>query len=427
LSESEEEIYSTMFASLKHPTRRKILRMLSQKPLTFSGMLEELGVSSSHLTYYLESLGELLVKTEEGAYKLSNFGEASVNTMRTVEEAPAIQEKHRFLSPMRWKSILGLLTVAILILASFSYLQFNSLNQLSTEHNELELKYDQLLSWSAGANNAIAFLRDVVQIDVEKYQATLLSNTVEQRPNLGGIIEQILRYSLTSSESKIDVVFRFRNSRLSMYQIILLEGIPIYAEPQPYNVVDSAKSLLQRLISYSAGTSYLEEMRGALTAVNVTQNFELTVGNIKLNVSLVEGNGEILWMYTENDVDFSVKSLSLVYKDGILEQLVDGWFLFQAGSTEVNISREEAIEIAREYLKNYSWTVNGTEVSDFTVLNEPISAVFHPTPRDEPLVLVPYWFVTLYLDRAYPGGVTRLGVGLWADTGIVAQVKLLSG
>jgi hypothetical protein len=132
-------------------------------------------------------------------------------------------------------------------------------------------------------------------------------------------------------------------------------------------------------------------------------------------------------MYTENDVDFSVKSLSLVYKDGILEQLVDGWFLFQVGSTEVDISREEAIKIAREYLKSYSWTANGTEVSDFTVLNEPISAVFHPTPRDEPLVLVPYWFVTLYLDHAYPGGVTRLGVGLWADTGIVAQVKLLSG
>ncbi len=390
-------------------------------------MLEELGVSSSHLTYYLESLGELLVKAEDGAYKLSNFGEASVNTMRTVEEAPAIKEKHRFLSPMRWKSILGLLTAAILILASFSYLQFNFLNQLSAEHNELELKYDQLLSWSAGANNAISFLRDVVQIDVEKYQATLLSNTVEQRANLGGIVEQILRYSLTTSESKIDVVFRLRSGRLSMYQIILLEGVPIYAEPQPYNVVDSAKGLLQRLIFYSGSPEYLEDMSSTLASVNVTQNFELTVGNIKLNVSLAEGDGEILWMYTENDVDFSVKSLSLVYEDGVLEQLVDGWFLFQAGSTKVDISREEAIEIAREYLKSYSWTVNGTEVSDFTVLNEPILAVFHPTPRDEPLVLVPYWFVTLYLDHAYPGGVTRLGVGLWADTGQVSQVKMLSG
>ncbi|MBM4401513.1 MAG: winged helix-turn-helix transcriptional regulator, partial [Crenarchaeota archaeon] len=89
MSNSEEEIYSTMFSSLKHPARRKILRMLSQKPMTFSQMLETLGVSSSHLTYHLENLGELLTKSEDGQYKLSTFGVASVNTMNIVEEAPA--------------------------------------------------------------------------------------------------------------------------------------------------------------------------------------------------------------------------------------------------------------------------------------------------------------------------------------------------
>ena len=424
---AEEEIYSIMFASLKHPTRRKILRMLSQRPMAFSEILEDLGVSSSHLTYYLESLGDLLVKTGEGTYKLSTFGEASVNTMKTVEEAPAIQEKQRLFSSMRGKTVLVMFIVAILIMASFSALQFNHLNQLSIEHNELKRKYEQLLSWSTGANNAISFLRDVVQIDVDEYQATLLSDTVKQRTDLGGVVEQILRYSLTSSESELDVIFRFRNSRLSMYQIILLEGVPIYDEPQPTNALDSAKDLLQRFTQYSGRTPYLEEMSATVASVNVTQNFELVIGNIKLSVSLIEGNGEILWMYTENGVDFSVKSLSLVYEDGVLKQLVDGWFLFQTGSTTVEVSREEAIEIAREYLESFSYVVNGTRVSGFTVLDEPLSAIFHPTPRNEPLVLIPYWFVTFYLDHAYPGGVTRLAVGLWADTGEVAQVKALSG
>ena len=68
MSGSEDEIYSTMFSSLKHPVRRKILRMLSQKPMSFSQILEELDVSSSHLTYHLESLGELLFKMEDGKY-----------------------------------------------------------------------------------------------------------------------------------------------------------------------------------------------------------------------------------------------------------------------------------------------------------------------------------------------------------------------
>ena len=56
MPDSEEEIYSTMFSSLKHPARRKILRMLAEKQMTFSQMLEALGVSSSHLTYHLENL-----------------------------------------------------------------------------------------------------------------------------------------------------------------------------------------------------------------------------------------------------------------------------------------------------------------------------------------------------------------------------------
>ncbi|MGO8805362.1 MAG: ArsR family transcriptional regulator [Candidatus Bathyarchaeia archaeon] len=44
MSDAKEEIYSTMFSSLKHPARRKILRVLSEKPLTFSEMLNLLGV-----------------------------------------------------------------------------------------------------------------------------------------------------------------------------------------------------------------------------------------------------------------------------------------------------------------------------------------------------------------------------------------------
>ena len=36
MSGSDEEPYSTIFASLKHPIRRRILRMLSKQPMTFA-------------------------------------------------------------------------------------------------------------------------------------------------------------------------------------------------------------------------------------------------------------------------------------------------------------------------------------------------------------------------------------------------------
>jgi predicted transcriptional regulator len=74
----EDEIYSTMFTSLKHPVRRKILRMLGNKSMTFMEMVEELGISSSNLTYHLESLGELVTKMDDDQYKLSSFGLATI-------------------------------------------------------------------------------------------------------------------------------------------------------------------------------------------------------------------------------------------------------------------------------------------------------------------------------------------------------------
>ncbi len=97
LSDPEEEPYSIIFASLKHPVRRKILRMLSEKSMTFSEMLDVLKVSSPFLTYHLENLGELVCKTGNGKYRLSTFGETAVVTMSRVEDTsrPAFSRSSR--------------------------------------------------------------------------------------------------------------------------------------------------------------------------------------------------------------------------------------------------------------------------------------------------------------------------------------------
>ena len=145
MSGFEEETYSTIFTSLKHPVRRKILRMLSEKPRNFSEILEALGISSSHLTYHLENLGELVSKTENGKYKLSTFGEAAVGTMSKVEETPKITELKSSPSlPKKWKSFFVVLMIGLVVLASVSYTQYQSLSRLSAEHEQLSVEYEKL-------------------------------------------------------------------------------------------------------------------------------------------------------------------------------------------------------------------------------------------------------------------------------------------
>ena len=132
-------------------------------------------------------------------------------------------------------------------------------------------------------------------------------------------------------------------------------------------------------------------------------------------------------MYTENNVDFSAKSLRLVYQDNILMEMLDGWFLLKVGSKDVNISEQQAIQIAKDAANNFEFMVNGTQISDFHVLDQPLEVQFVPHPRDEFLALVPYWYITLELDRTYQNGINRIAVGVWADTGEVANIQALAG
>jgi hypothetical protein len=401
--------------------------MLSEKPMTFSQMLEALGVSSSHLTYHLENLGELVSKQENGDYRLSTFGAAAVDTMKIVEEAPAVRSKLGFPMSLKWRSLLAGLIIVVILLASMSYVEYASLNKVSSERDDLQSRYDQLLSWSAGTDDAITFLEDVVQIDLAEYQSTLVSNTVVVREDLGGVVEEILSYSLTNSESRITVDLRFRNKELSRYKMSLFEGSVIYAQPQPFSILDVAKEVIQRYRSFK-DVAYVEEMKIMLGSVNEIENTEIIDSNIKLQISVSGDTTLFLWMYTENGVDFSPKSLSFVFENQVLTELTDGFSLFMVGTTEVSVAtEEEAIQIARNAVNGYTWTADDTVVSEFTLLEEPVTAVFHPTLRQEGLALIPYWEVTLYLDKVYPGGINRLAVGVWADTGEVRRIRTQSG
>jgi hypothetical protein len=372
---------------------------------------------------------------EDGKYKLSSFGKASVSMMKGAEEVPNTRTKKFSALPLRWKSLLAVFTISIVLLASMSYVQYASFNQLSMDYELLKADFEKVKSQNQQllpgntSDKSMNIIRNVIQIDTTQYQTTLLSNTVENRSDLGGVVEEVLKYSLTNSKSKIDLVLRFRNNHFSLYQLFLLEGLPayapIYVQSQPTDILEATRGLIER---YKSSTSdpYLEEMSRLLASANETNN-EQILGNTKLRMTIYGDNAEVLLLYTANGVDFSAKSLRLVFQKHVLQELSDDWFLYEVGDAQVNVSKEQAIQIARNAAKNFEWNASGVQVSNFNVLAEPVSAVFFPHPRTELLTLVPYWYITLYLDRDYPGGVNSITVGVWADTGKVANIQALSG
>jgi hypothetical protein len=96
------------------------------------------------------------------------------------------------------------------------------------------------------------------------------------------------------------------------------------------------------------------------------------------------------------------------------------------GNADLNINQNQAITIAENHLlKTLTWTINGTQTSNFSA-NNTISTQMLPHPRSNSVALVPYWYIVLQLDKTYSGGINQAAIGIYADTGEVADAQLLS-
>jgi DNA-binding transcriptional ArsR family regulator len=136
--EDAEETYSVIYSALKHPIRRKILRMLSDEQLSYTQMLKELDLDTGHLNYYLESLGELVLKSEEGKYRLSEMGQAAIGLMKKVEDRATQEKEITWLKQQKRqkrRTIILLQTFAIIMLLVASFVFFNVKFETSASGN----------------------------------------------------------------------------------------------------------------------------------------------------------------------------------------------------------------------------------------------------------------------------------------------------
>lgn len=391
-------------------------------------MLEELAIPSSHLTYHLENLGELVLKDKDGKYELSSFGKASVAMMKGAEEVPNGKSNRFSTLPLRWKSMVAAFAIAIVVLAGFASVQFASVNSLNSnfaslqaDYNKVQAENQRLLKWTPSTNFAMVIIKDVIQINVSMYQATLESNTAQIRTDYGGAIEEAMSYKLSNIQSAFELTLIFENGHLSLFTLTPLDANPnyplIYTQPQSSDPLQATRDLIGRY-QLVANDSYLREASSLLAIANET-TADQTLGNVKLHLS----TGAATMTYTENGFDYLPKSMKLKFDNNLLTTFSDNWFLFNVGSAQINVTQDQAVAIAKNEAKSFSWNVNGTRVANFQILDNLVSVVFwaHPRGTDD-LTLYPYWYVTLFLDKTYPGGVSALGVGVWADTGKVEAV-----
>jgi len=198
-----------------------------------------------------------------------------------------------------------------------------------------------------------------------------------------------------------------------------------------------AKDFLDKYQTYS-DASYYSTLRSMLDSVEADKNITKTSENIKLEVTIPESHTDFRWKYTFNGVEATSKCVVLNFRQGFLKYFIDSWSFWTIGSTDLNVSEEEAIEIAMNAAENYSWNlsmggdnppVTVTEFNVVGVSETTLDIGNYPTKNEsrdgDPLTLYPGWHVKLYFDKLYPGQVYGLNIGIWADTGEVNDIRTL--
>jgi len=83
-----EEDLSYIFQALAHETRRKIVELLAEEgPLNFTEIMSRVGISETGtFGFHIKRMEDLLEKTDDGKYKLSDLGLVAYNIIKYAKE-----------------------------------------------------------------------------------------------------------------------------------------------------------------------------------------------------------------------------------------------------------------------------------------------------------------------------------------------------
>ena len=281
--------------------------------------------------------------------------------------------------------------------------------------------------------DVLTFLCDAVQLDIAKYEVTLLTSETNYWPWLTGTAETTGQYMLDSTgildskgkcgTSLLMVTFTLWDNKLvscALYE--KSQGPAIYNDKPAIPPKDAASNFLQRYQTFT-GDMQVTQMRSLLDEADINSNTTKIVNDLSLEIFTASNNSLFTWSNTLNGVSYS--RLHLEFKDGYFSEFGDDRSFYQLGSSELNISQEEAESIALKSVEPYQYSNNTKEIANFQIDEKNIRSYASFLNHTNHFVIYPCWIVDLPLDDIYAGGYSYIEVMIWADSGEVINVEAL--
>jgi DNA-binding transcriptional ArsR family regulator len=182
---TEDDTYNIIFKAMQHPIRRRILRTLSEAPSTYTEIQRTLNIDNGLLNCHLDCMKELITKSGDERYTLSEFGRATVNLVREVEE-PVKQSSSNHSSQLTVKLMVIALAAVVIVSSALVFDFNNKYVNMSERFNNKNLEIAQL-----------QYTNSRLEETLRNVKTTLIST--QKTPLVEASLQQLLKNTISEN------------------------------------------------------------------------------------------------------------------------------------------------------------------------------------------------------------------------------------
>jgi hypothetical protein len=276
-------------------------------------------------------------------------------------------------------------------------------------------------------DKALSFLDDVIQLDMSKYKVTLYEN----ESNGNHLFYKLNPNTQSQFGSDTNAIFSFYNGILGSCDLSPgIEGL-MYKQPftDRFNVT---LGIVQRFESW-ANDSWVKGMEDLMVKVGSEKNTFQVSANESLRITVLsDGFGQYKFSNYLDGLEYTGVFVGMGNSSSGDVFFTDSRAFYTIGNTTINVSRDQAISIAEDYVKNNSYKhifgngtstdVSNLNVTGISFANLAINQGYAPMELiGNSNVLFPFWDIRVNVNNMPARGLQGIGVMILANNGTVVS------
>lgn len=269
---------------------------------------------------------------------------------------------------------------------------------------------------------ALKFLEKVAGVNTDSYIVLSFNASTVSIPN-SQHFQTNMRIVISDRHNEFEALITLVDGKFWTYRIDLLPGELGEGEASLNECLTAANRAVDQYRVYF-NASYCSGFAQTVSTALRTQSLTVENESTLLKINYAENNStpleyaNIHWFNKINN-QFTTPFRSVyisVSKTGLLTRLIDNMALYQVATTDIKVSKEEAINLAMPYIEAYAREYQ-QEIKTVNAELEYVPDI--ASHRGDRFAMYPRWNVLTKFDKANEYNVLGYAVLIWADNGEV--------